>query len=105
MCTAVSYFLLCVIVTYVVVGPGDGDSKYWKAIFARRQPDMPNNPKKAKYGANWKKIVRKYPDIRKNAPKVIKALEQAGLKMTKKFSFRLPYVRVCIPVRVDAFIT
>ena len=86
----------------VVVGPGDGDSKYWEAIFARPQPDMPNNPKKAKYGADWKKVIKAYPNIKKNAPKVIKAIEQAGFKMTKKFSLKLPYVRICVPVRVDA---
>eukprot|EP00889_Picochlorum_renovo_P007710 jgi/Picre1/34740/NNA_002206.t1 len=80
--------------------PGDKtETKSWEAIFARRQPDMPNNPKKATYGANWSKVVKKYPSIKKNAPKVIKSLEKSGFKMTKKFNFRMPYTRVCVPTK------
>jgi len=81
-------------------GPGQNtETKSWEAIFARPQPDMKNNPKKATYGADWKKTLKAHPWLKKTARSVIKDLEKRKFKMTSKFNFRMPFTRVCLPVR------
>lgn len=84
----------------VHAGPGQKtETKSWEAIFARPQPDMENNPKKATYGADWQKTLKAYPWLKKTARSVIKDLEKRKFKMTNKFSFKMPFTRVCVPVR------
>ena len=80
--------------------PGDqDDNKYWRLLYARRQPDMWDNPKKAKYHDSWRKLIKNEPWINDVKKSVIQSLERSGFKMTKKFSMRRPFVRVCVPTK------
>jgi hypothetical protein len=80
--------------------PGDSDyKKCWIAVFARPQPDQKNNPKKALYGANWKKALKANPELRtisKAAHSKIKSFWSKKLNL-KKLDLRVPFTRVCVP--------
>jgi hypothetical protein len=84
-------------VSSACVAPGDAkESSDWEAIFARPQPDMKNNPKKATYGSDWSKALKAYPELKKAAKQVFKLLPKNGFPL-KKANLRIPFTRVCVP--------
>ncbi len=68
-------------------------------MFARRQPDQANNPKKALYGANWKAAAKRYPELRKIGKSAhSKVKSYWGKKVNvSKMNLRIPFTRVCVP--------
>jgi len=69
-------------------------------VFSRAQPRQPNNPKKATYGANWKAVLKEYPQIKgvaRTVHKKIKAYYGKKGVNTKKMSLRIPFTRLCVP--------
>jgi hypothetical protein len=80
--------------------PGDSNyKKCWIAVFARPQPDQKNNPKKALYGADWKKALKANPELKKigaAAHSKVKSFWSKKLNL-KKLNLQVPFTRVCVP--------
>lgn len=80
--------------------PGDSNyKKCWTAVFARPQPGQKTNPKKALYGANWKKALKANPELKKigaAAHKKVKSFWSKKLNL-KKMNLKVAFTRVCEP--------